>query len=307
MKKLMNHTLLHYLAIFSAMWGMHTAAVQSAHAEDASAAKAHATLAARATAEAHNTDYVECDGMLMPKAVADIGGVDLKYSGVFRRTANSDGERSKLQTFVNKVGVESDNWDFEVGRSNLRQFANETSTVGFDNYTSAKLSRTFTGAFATHKPSNVTLGLCASDTAFGPSHVDEVLGSWSHRFGDQLGAQIHLAATLDCLEKAGLAVEWSPTDRASLLADAVYSKTGTSGMLLGNYQASDRVKLFAGGEVTAPCDSGATGKFVAGLEGDLGHGVKAIGAVQHDCSFHHGGDETMAVLGIKVNGNKTLF
>lgn len=298
----MKRKILELLVIISTLWHLNVAEAQVPAEMERSA---HASITLRTTGETHNEDYAEGDVMLMPSASAQMGKAKLNYDGVFRKTANTDGEVGDLQTFVHKMGIANDEWALTLGRNSLREFGGTTTTVGFDNYMSGKgLSRTFTGAFVGHQPSHLTLGIVSSDTEIGPSHWDMLMGSWSHRFDDRFGIQIHGAATQDHLEKAGLAVEWKPTDRVSLLADAVYGRDGTSAMVAGNYNLLERIKLFAGAEVTAPSDSTATGKVVAGAEGDLGHGFKAVGAVQQDISSD---GQTTAVLGFKFLGTRRLF
>jgi len=276
--------------------------------QEAEMRAAHASLSLRTAAEVHNFDHVEGDAIVSPSASTEIGDTKLSYAGTFRKTADSEGNRSDLQTFVHKAGIETEDWRFEAGRTSLREFGGVKTVDSFDNDMSAKgMSRNFTGVFASHRPSHLTLAVGSSDGTMSPSHWDMLTGSWHHRFGDKVGVQIHGSATKDHLEKAGLAVEVRPTDRLSLLADGVYTRNSTAAMLLANMKASDRVKLFAGAEITAPCDSTATGKVIAGVEGNLGHGFHAVGAVNQDFSFGHGGEETTAILGLRFNTDRTLF
>ena len=267
-----------------------------------------ASIALRSTGETHNADYAEGDVILAPKVSTQIGPAQVNYTGIFRRTANTDGETSDLQTFVNKVGVANDTWNLQLGRCSFRQFGDVSTTDNFDNDMSAKgMGRSFTGAFVGYLPVNLTLGVCSSDGEMKWDHGDMLMTSWSHCFDEHLGFQLHGAVTEDHLEKAGLAVEYKPTDSVSLLADAVYSRSGTSTMLLGNFQASENVKLFAGAEVTDSRDDGTSGKAVVGLEGKLGHGFNAVGAVQQSFSSDSSDNNTTVVLGLRFNASRSLF
>lgn len=263
-----------------------------------------ATLTLRTTAEAHNADYVEADAMLMPKAEAQIGDAQVGYAGTFRKVVDSDGHTSDLQTFVNKLSFVNDDWEVVVGRDVLRSFGGTTTTVGFDNWMSGNgLGRQYTGGFVGHHPSGLKLGLVSSDGEIGPRHLDTLMGTWSHQF-DKLGVQVHGSATEDHLEKAGLALEWRPTDRLRLLADGVYTRNGTAAMLAGNFALTDNVTLFAGSGVNAPENDSATTRFVVGAEGNLGHGFKAIGAVEHEESSE---PDTRVVVGVKFVGSGKLL
>ncbi len=267
----------------------------------------HAAITARVTGETHDEDYAEGDVMLMPKVTAPVGDAEVRYNGVFRKTTNSEGETSDWATFVNKLTLSGDTWDFVLGRDSWRQFGGTTTTVGFDNFMSGKgLSRSFTGYDVTYKPWGLRLGVVASNGEIDWEDLDTGVISWSQEFADCVGVQIHMAATEDHLvEKAGLAIEWRPTDSLRILSDTVYGQaTGTSSLLACNVQLTPAMKLFAGAEVNAPCDDSATGRAVLGAEGDLGHGFKVIGGLQQGILNE---SETTAILGFIYKGDYTLF
>jgi len=45
----------------------------------------------------------------------------------------------------------------------------------------------------------------------------EFWGSWSHRFDDVLAVQLHAAVSKDHVENTGIAVEWTPSERITIL------------------------------------------------------------------------------------------
>ena len=258
-----------------------------------------------ANGETHNQDYAEGEMYVAPEATTKIGDSTLQYKGMFREAADSDGGQTGLQTITHTVSASNDDWDLTLGRKGMRSFGGTTTTVGFDNYMAGKgFTRNFTGTFATYKPWGITAGVASTDTTMSPSHWDMLVGSWSHRFDDCVGVQTHLAATEDHVEKAGLAVEWKTNDRLSLLMDCVYGRSSSSALIAADFQASKDIMLFAGAEATMPKDDDATGKIVAGVEGNLGHGCKAVGAVEQGVGPD---SDTKVVLGFKFKNTKDLL
>lgn len=302
MKRTLKNKLLTTLAILALLYQV---SVVRGSELDARVAQASANL--RIAAETHNFDCGEGDVRVNPKGVVELGKAQVGYDALFRQALDEDGKVGDLQTIIHKLSLRGENMNLEAGRTSLRQFGNVGTVDSFDNYMAGKgMTRNFTGVFAEHKPSHLTLGVCSSDTTMSPTHWDMLAASWSPYICENLGIQVHGAATKDHLEKAGVAVSLKPTEKLALLADAVYSRDGTSAMLLGNYQANDKLKVFGGAEVTAPSDSTATGKAIAGVEGKLRRGFHAIGAVQQDFSFGKGGEETTAILGVRFSAEKAL-
>lgn len=291
------------LAIIGTLCNMSFAEAETPIDADQHPVRGSITL--KTTGETYNTDYAEGDVMATPKVTTQVGDNEIKYTGTFRKATNTDGETTDLQTIAHNVTIDNGIWDWTFGRTSLREFGGTTATVGFDNYMAGKgMTRTFTGAFVGYQPLDVVFGIGSSDTTLSPSHWDMLMASWHHHFENGWGIQANIAATEDHVEKAGLAVEYKPTDDISLLADGVYGKTETSGMLLANLQLWDKAKLFAGGEVTAPDEGKTTGKLICGVETQFGHGLIGTAAVQHDFADN---DKTKVVLGVKLKGVKDLF
>ena len=268
----------------------------------------HTTTAAMVVdsrGEAHNEDYAEADMLLTPKASTQIGEAKVDYSGTFRKVTNTDGETGDLQTITHKVNVDSDELKLKLGRDNLRKFGDTTTTVGFDNFLCGKgFNRNFTGAFLEHKPSELTLGAVSKDTEMSPGHWDMLLANWNHRFETGVGTQLHLVVTREMLERAGIAVEYRPSDKTILLLDTVYKRPETSVLLAGNFKASEDTKFFAAAELTDSHNARATGKIIAGVEKNLGHGLKATGAIEQDVLSEN---TTTAIIGLKFNGSMDLL
>ena len=268
--------------------------------------KTYGDVTVKAMAETHNTDYAEGEMQVVPKAAASVGDTKVNYNGLFRRATNTDGETTELQTIAHNVNIGNSTSSLTIGRKGIREFGGVTTTTGFDNATAGEcMNRSFTGVLFEHQPSHLIFGVVASDAKLHLSHLDTLLCSWSHRFDDILGIQLHLAVNDDIeIEKAGFAIEWKPVDRLSILADAIYKQNGVSGLLAANYNVSERTKLFAGTLITDPHDGDTTGKAIAGVESNLGHGFNAVSAVQQD--FIHEGNTTF-ILGLKWNDNTRLW
>ena len=294
--------LIRMLAITGAMFNMSFAHAQP---ENQTPAKHHAEITVKTTGESHNDDYAEADVILTPKATVQLGDAVATYTGTFRKLTNTDGKTGDWQTWGHKVNLADDTWDLTFGRTSFRKFTGTTTSVGLDNDATGKgLSRTFTGGFVGYKPYDLTLGVAATDGVIDPAHWDMLLGTWSHRFDDVLGVQVMAGITEDHLEKAGLAIEYKPTDNFSVLLDGVYGRAKSVGMLSANLKLSDDVKLFAGSEVVIPDKGHTTGALIGGIEGNLSHGLSVIGAVQQDLNHEH---ETKAVLGFKLNATRDLL
>ena len=267
--------------------------------------KVNASVALKTTGEIHNDDVAEGDVILTPKASVQTDAAKLAYSGTFRRTADSTGNKSDLQTLVQKLSISNDTWDLTLGRNSLRNSCDTTTTVGFDNYVLTKgVGRTFTGAFLGHQPSGLTVGLASSDAQMNPTHWDTLIGNWSYRFRETARGQAHIASKFGNIDKVGLAIELQPTEKTSILADAICGRKESTAMIAGNLALCDRIKLFAGSEITAPRHGNPEAKIVAGAESDIGHGLRAITAVQQDISS---ANDTTFVLGLKFNATKTLL
>ena len=295
--------LIRTLAIVGTLCNMPFA--QAGTPADADQRPTRGSITLRTTGETHNEDYAEGDVMVTPKLTTEVGDTELKYTGNFRKATNTDGETTELQTITHKVSADNGTWGLTLGRSSIREFGDASTTVGFDNYMAGKgMTRTFTGAIADYHPLDLTLGIVSSDTTMSPAHWDMLLTSWHHHFAGGWGVQFNIASTKGHVEKAGLALEWHPTDDIRVLADTVYTRSQTSGMLLANLQLAEKIKLFGGAEITVPEHGEKTGKLLAGLEGDLGHGFTATTAVQHDFAEH---DDTKLVFGFKFKGDRDLF
>lgn len=265
----------------------------------------HASITMDARTEAQNDDYAEADVLLTPKVIEKVGDTEVKYSGTFRKLTNTDGETKDLQTITHNVKVNNGAWNLALGRTGFRTFGDTTATVDFDNAMAGKgLTRIFTGAFVGYEPTGLTVGIASSDTEMSLRHWDMLMASWSHHFSDSLGFQVHAAATEDAVEKAGLALECKPTDNIRLLADSVYSKTGTTVMLGANVGLTEKLKLFAAAEITKPEEGETMSRVLTGVEGNLGNGFKAIGAVEQGISSD---GSTKAIFGLKFNGSRDLL
>ncbi|MBQ4471998.1 MAG: hypothetical protein II942_01970 [Alphaproteobacteria bacterium] len=297
----MRKQLIRMLAIAGAIFNL---SITQGHAEEQVPQKAHATISVNANGEAHNADYAEAEVLVTPKATAQIRDAVATYTGTFRKLTKSDGTTDDWQTYAHKVSVADDTWNLTFGRHSLRKFGGTTTATGFDNAIAGTLGRTFTGGFVGYKPYDLTIGLAATDGVIDPGHWNMLLASWSHRFDDVLGVHVFTGITKDHVEKAGLAIEYKPTDNFQVLLDGVYGKSKSVGLLAANYKLSDDVKLFAGSEVTIPDKGRTTGSLIGGVEGHLGHGIKLVGAVQQDLGHEH---ETKAVFGFKFNGGRDLL
>ncbi len=297
MKKLMR-----MLAILGAVYNFSAIAAETAQTKPEQDTQASINL--KTTAEVRGDDFAEGDIQLTPKITTKVGDADVTYTGLFRKETNTDGETTELQTIFHKLCFGDDTWGLDLGRVNFREFSDETATVNFDNCMAGKgVSRIFTGAFAEYKPWDLAIGAAASDGEISPAHLDMIMASWSHRFDDKLGVQLHTAVGHDEVKKAGIAVEYKPTENVGILADVIYSPTETTGMLLGNYKLTDKIKLFAGGNVTDPDGKDATGRAIIGGEADIGHDFKLFGGVDQTIGSDH---NTKVIIGFKCNGVKEL-
>jgi len=298
----MKKQLVRMLAVLGAMWNFHVIAIETPTEPDRDT---RATITLKTNAEARTHDLAEQDLQVMPKVVTKVGDTDVTYTGLFRKETNTDGKTSDLQTIFHKLCIGGEDLEMvEIGRVNFRKLLDESSTVNFDNCMAGKgVSRIFTGAFAEYKPWDLALGVAASDGEISPTHWDMIMGSWSHRFDDQLGVQVHAAVGRDEVKKAGIAVEYKPTDKVGILGDVLYSPTETTCLLLGNYQLADKIKLFGGATMTDADGKDTTARAVIGAEADVGHGLAVYGGVDQKIGSDH---DTRIAVGFKLSGSRDL-
>ena len=297
----MKKQLVRMLAVLGAMWNFHVTAIETPTEPERDT---HAMVTLKTTGEARTHDLAEQDVQVTPKIVTKVGDTDVTYTGLFRKETNTDGKTSDLQTIFHKLCVGDDTLGLDLGRVSFRKLSDETSTVNFDNCMAGKgVSRTFTGAFAEYKPWDLALGVAAEDGEISPAHWDMMMASWNHRFDDQLGVQVHAAVGRDEIKKAGIAVEYKPTDKVGILGDVLYSPTETTGLLLGNYQLADQIKLFGGATVTDADGKDTTGRAVIGAEAGIGYGLTVYGGVDQKIGSDH---DTRVAVGFKLCGSRDL-
>ena len=208
-------------------------------------------------------------------------------------------------TLMSRLQLETSAWALQVGRMQLRPdyvaYLKTPMTTTLDNDVMlAGTCRTFTGTHLVHKETGFGVGLVAKDTRMTPTHWDTGLVTWEKKFGDEWGVATHIGVGDKGLHNAGATVAWMPTDKTSVVAEGIYDKETTHGILGAHYKLTDDLAVFAGLKVDKPDHGKVSGWATAGASYNLGKGFSVVGAVKQDIGGRH---EAHGIVGLRYCGN----
>lgn len=294
--------LLRFFAVLGALWTI-TPKAAGAEAKENVKAKADVTVFA-------NTEQVDDGstfGDLTLKPCVEVEKDDYKfgYLGSFYNWGYTDRTRGDWMTLMSRLQLETSDWALQVGRMQLRPdyvaYLKTPMTTTLDNdIMCAGTCRTFTGTHLAHKGTGLGVGLVANDTRMTPTHWDTGLVTWEKKFGNEWGVAAHVGAGDKGLHNAGATVAYMPTDKTSVVAEGIYDKETTHGILGVRHKLTDDLAMFAGLKVDKPNHGKVGGWATAGLSYDLGKGFSLVGAIKQDIGGCH---ETHGIVGLRYFGN----
>ena len=298
----MKNRFLRFLAVLGALWTV-TPKVAGAEAKENVKAKADVTVFANVEQVDDGSTFG--DITLKPRVAVEKGEYKINYTGSFYNWAYTDHTRGDWLTLMSRLQLENDDWNFQLGRMQLRPdyvayLATPMTTTLDNDIMLAGTPRTFTGTHLAHKETGLGVGLVAHDTRMTPTHWDTGLLTWEKKFGTEWGLAAHVGAGDKGFHNAGLTVAWMPTDRTSVVAEGIYDKKTTHGILGVRHKVTDRLALFAGTRVGKPDQGKASGWVAAGASYDLGKGFTAVAAVEQDIGGEHA---THGIIGLRYCSN----
>lgn len=294
--------LLRFLAVMGALWSV-TPKAAGAEAKENVKAKADVTV----FANAEQVDDGDTFGDLTLKPHVEVGNGEYKasYLGSFYNWGYSDRTYGDWMTLMSRLQLETSDWALQVGRMQLRpdyvSYLKTPMTTTLDNDVMlAGTCRTFTGTHLAHKGTGLGIGLAAHDTRMTPTHWDTGLVTWEKKFGNEWGVAAHIGAGDKGFHNAGLTIAYMPTDKTSIVAEGIYDKKVTHGILGARHKLTDDLAIFAGLKVDKPDQGKVAGWATAGVSYDLGKGFSVVGAVKQDIGGHH---EAHGIIGLRYFGN----
>ncbi len=240
---------------------------------------------------------------LQPEITWEKDGYKLGYYGAFYREENNPGTDSAWSTVASKVQAENEEWAFEIGRTNTRQYAGHLctpTTSSFDNQGAGKgTTRNYSGMILTHKGTGLSLGQVSPNGNLKLSNLDQTLLGWARELSEEWAIQLQVAGDGKGLSRAGATIKWQPTDTTTTVAEGFYKEDETTTLLTASHKLTANLTLFGGAQMTWPEKKESCALLTAGASYKLGSNFTLVTAVQEKIGSDQ---ETTGLLGLKYSG-----
>ena len=298
MKNIAKNIVIKLLALAAVILPM-----EKVRGQDAEKIEPKASLGLFNSIEQEGSKPMYAETCLNPSVSLQKGEHNLKYEGHFWRFGYTNGEICDWWRLSSYLSYENADWDISIGRRLIRKYAGYAftpATPRFDNLSTANGDgMLFAGLYAEHKPTGLGVGYVADNNQVGPKNWDTGLLTWSKEFGKDFAFQAHIGATKREVTRAGLTAKWTPTDKATVIGEAIYKGQQTTTFLTTHYYLTDTLRVYGGVQTTFPNSGKMTGLISTGLDYQVPKsGVHFFAGIHQDLG---GKKETSFVAGMRFN------